>query len=43
MWTLSQEWYGDRLDASYTPRPIEAAQQSLDQVGLTADFWQLRR
>ena len=42
MWRLSQDWYGDRLDSSYTPRTIDAAQQLLDAVGLSSDFWQLR-
>jgi len=42
MWMLSQGWYGDRLDASFTPRTIDAAQQLLDAAGLVSDFWQLR-
>jgi hypothetical protein len=42
MWTLSQRWYGDRLDASFVPRSIDATQQLLDDVGLTVDFWQLQ-
>ena len=42
MWTLSQLWYGDRLDASFVPKPIDAVQQLLTDVGLTADFWQLQ-
>jgi len=42
MWTLSQSWYGDRLDASYTPRTVDAAQQLLDAVGLTSEFWRLQ-
>lgn len=43
MWTLSQRWYGDRLDESFTPRTIDATQRLLDDVGLTSDFWQLQR
>ncbi|HEY4610179.1 MAG TPA: hypothetical protein VIH06_13275 [Ilumatobacteraceae bacterium] len=43
MWTLSQHWYGDRLDRSYTPKTITALQQFLVKVGLTSDFWQLQR
>ncbi len=42
MWTLSQRWYGDRLDASFAPKPIDAVQQFLTDAGLTTDFWQLR-
>jgi hypothetical protein len=41
MWALSQRWYGDRLDRSFTPRSITAAQHLLDDVGLTSAFWQL--
>ena len=43
MWTLSQHWYGDRLDESFTPKKIDALQQLLTNVGLTTDFWQLQR
>jgi hypothetical protein len=42
MWTLSQHWYGDRLDESFSPRSLAEAQHLLDAVGLTSDFWQLR-
>lgn len=42
MWTLSQGWYGDRLDESFESRTIEAAQQLLSDVGLTTEFWQLQ-
>jgi hypothetical protein len=41
MWALSQRWYGDRLARSFTPRSIAAAQQMLEDVGLTSSFWQL--
>lgn len=40
MWDLSQRWYGDRLDASFSPRSVAATQRLLDDVGLTDDFWQ---
>jgi hypothetical protein len=42
MWSLSQHWYGDRLDRSFMPRTLEATQQLLDDAGLTSDFWKLR-
>lgn len=42
MWELSQELHGDRLDASYSPRTIDASQRLLDAVGLTSTFWQLQ-
>ncbi len=41
MWTLSQHWYGDRLDASFTPKTIDTLQRLLADVGLTTDFWRL--
>jgi hypothetical protein len=43
MWTLTRHWYGDRLDEPFTPKSIDALQQLLTDVGLTTDFWQLRR
>jgi hypothetical protein len=43
MWKLSQQWYGDRLDETFTPRTASATQRLLDDVGLTSDFWQLER
>jgi hypothetical protein len=41
MWTLSQRWYGDRLNRTFTPRSTAAAQQLLEDAGLTSAFWQL--
>jgi hypothetical protein len=41
MWRLAQPWYGDRLDPDWSPRPTDAAQRLLRQVGLTGGFWQL--
>lgn len=42
MWTLSQHWYGDRLDGAFTPKTIDTLQQFLTNVGLTTNFWQLQ-
>jgi hypothetical protein len=42
MWSLSQAWYGDRLERSFSGRSLEATQRLLDDVGLTTSFWQLR-
>jgi hypothetical protein len=42
MWSLSQSWYGDRLDESFVPRTPDDTQRLLDGVGLTSDFWQLK-
>jgi len=41
MWPLSQEWYGDRLDADFQPKSIRELQAMLTRAGLTSDFWQL--
>jgi hypothetical protein len=42
MWTLSQRWYGNRLDDDFRPWTVDDLQQMLSDVGLTTDFWQLR-
>lgn len=42
MWILSQEWYGDRLEPTFSGRAIDEAQRQLDAVGLTTAFWQLQ-
>jgi hypothetical protein len=42
MWALSQRWYGDRLAATYAPKPVAELQQYLTAVGLTSPFWQLQ-
>jgi hypothetical protein len=41
LWALAQPWYGDRLDPNWAPRPREASQRILADVGLTGDFWAL--
>lgn len=41
MWRLAQRWYGNRLDPDWSPRPAAAAQQILEQCGLSGDFWRL--
>jgi hypothetical protein len=42
MWDLTQRWYGDRLDDSYAPKPVEVLEQMLADAGLTSVFWRLR-
>ena len=39
---LAHKWWGDRLDRDWRPHTMEHNQQILDEVGLTAPFWQLR-
>jgi hypothetical protein len=41
MWTLSQQWYGDRLARDYRPKSAPAFQRILDDVGLNDNFWTL--
>jgi len=41
MWTLSQQWYGDRLDSNYRPASAPETQRLLAGVGLTDNFWTL--
>jgi hypothetical protein len=38
---LARRWYGDRLDPDWRPRPVEASQRILDEVGLSGSFWRL--
>jgi hypothetical protein len=41
MWTLSQSWYGDRLDAAYRPKTAAELQHLLDDTGIEDAFWTL--
>ena len=41
MWALSQDWYGDRLNPSYTPKTVSVLQGFLTDAGLATEFWQL--
>lgn len=41
MWTLSQQWYGDRLASDYRPKNAPDLQRLLLDVGLTDHFWKL--
>ncbi len=38
---LAHAWWGDRLSATWRPRPREANQAILDGLGLRGPFWQL--
>ena len=38
---LARDWYGDRLDPGWRPRPLEQSQAILDRYGLTGEFWRL--
>jgi len=41
MWALVQPWYQGRLSAEWRGRSAQEAQDIIDEVGLTGDFWQL--
>lgn len=41
VWELAQRWYGDRLDADFTPHTREHNQLLLDDCGFTGEFWRL--
>jgi hypothetical protein len=38
---LAKAWWGNRLDADWSPRSREASQAILDSLGLTGPLWQL--
>jgi hypothetical protein len=40
VWTLSQAWYGDRMDPDFRGRTHEEAARIFAYLGLTAAFWQ---
>jgi hypothetical protein len=40
-WSLSQRWYGGRLDADFRRPSAEEANRIFESVGLTGDFWKL--
>ncbi|MBB5833047.1 hypothetical protein [Brachybacterium aquaticum] len=41
VWELAQPWYGDRLDADFTPHTREHNQLLLENCGFTGEFWRL--
>jgi hypothetical protein len=38
---LAHAWWGDRLNADWTPRSRDENQAILDGLGLTGDAWRL--
>ena len=38
---LARRWWWTRLDPGWQPRPREASQAILDELGLTGPFWRL--
>lgn len=41
VWTLSQAWYGNRLDPNFHGRSLQEAQNIFRAMGFTAPFWYL--
>lgn len=39
LWTLSQAWYGNRLDKNFHGRSLNAAQDIFRAVGFSSAFW----
>ncbi len=40
-WALSQQWYGNRLDADFRRLTRDQAQAIFEAVGLGGEFWAL--
>jgi hypothetical protein len=40
-WSLSQKWYGTRLDPDFSRPTKEQAQAVFESVGLSGAFWKL--
>jgi hypothetical protein len=41
VWSLSQRWYGSRLDPDFRRPTVDEAHEIFASVGLTGDFWRL--
>jgi hypothetical protein len=42
-WRLADIWYRDRADPRWRRRTAEEAERVFEDLGLTGDFWKLRR
>jgi hypothetical protein len=42
VWSLSQRWYGSRLDPHFRRPTVDEAHEIFASVGLTSDFWKLQ-
>jgi hypothetical protein len=42
-WRLADAWYGDRLSPEWRRRTPVEAEALFAELGLTGDFWRLRR
>jgi hypothetical protein len=43
MHELARAWWWSRLDPGWRPRTAEESQAILDTLGLTGEFWALRK
>lgn len=41
LWTLSEKWYGNRLDHDFHGRTLDAAQAIFREMGFASPFWYL--
>ena len=42
-WTLAHAWYYNRLSPTYRRKTPEEAEAFFSKLGLTGEFWRLRR
>jgi hypothetical protein len=40
-WSLSQKWYGNRLDLEFRRPTPDEAKEIFESAGLTGEFWSL--
>jgi hypothetical protein len=43
MWQLAHAWYADRLSPNWRRRTPAEAETLFAEIGLSGDFWRLRR
>jgi hypothetical protein len=41
LWTLSQVWYGNRLDENFHGCSMEQAMELFREAGLSGEFWNI--
>ena len=42
-WQLAQDWYKDKLKPDWRRHTVDEAETLLAKIGLTGEFWNLRR
>lgn len=41
-WELAKAWYGSKLSPEWRRATVEEAEELLQRIGLTGEFWRLR-